>query len=94
MDLTTPAGIQSLLSSTPYACTSLVPLTGGSAGLTFRGTLVTPLKGGSRTVVVKHAEDFPLPENLRLDATRLVGFSFTSTAQTLLTSPRQRTPGF
>jgi len=73
MHLNTPAGIQALLSSTPYACISLLPLTGGLLNVTLRGTLVVPLKDGASTVIVKHAENFPaLVEGISWDAVRLV----------------------
>lgn len=71
MDLSTPDDIQSLLSPTPYACTSLVPLKGGYANTTLRGTLTNPLQDGSKTVVVKHTKDIQLTEDFKLEAVRL-----------------------
>ncbi|KAK0610358.1 kinase-like domain-containing protein [Bombardia bombarda] len=38
--------IQQQLSSTPYACSLLTPIHGGSANFIYRGTLVTPLASG------------------------------------------------
>ncbi|KAF2439189.1 kinase-like protein [Karstenula rhodostoma CBS 690.94] len=58
--------LQSLLSTTPYACTSLTQLTGGTTSFVFLGTLTTPLvltspSGVQRTeetVIIKHAAPF------------------------------------
>ncbi|KAF8421575.1 kinase-like domain-containing protein [Tirmania nivea] len=72
MELSTPADLQAMLSLTPYACTSLVPLTGGLFNATLRGTLAVPLTDGSTTVIVKHAESFPaLAEGISWDAIRM-----------------------
>ncbi|KAL4898386.1 kinase-like domain-containing protein [Aspergillus ambiguus] len=46
------------LSSTPYACSSIHPLSGGTANFVYRGVLSAPLADGTRTVVIKHTEDF------------------------------------
>ena len=73
MDLSTPAGLLTLLSSTPYACTSFVPLTSSLFNITLRGTLAVLLKGGSTTVIVKHAESVAaLAEGINWDDIRLV----------------------
>jgi hypothetical protein len=50
--------VQESLEEGPFACTSLVVLTGGNANFLYRGTLVTPLVDGPETVVIKHTEDF------------------------------------
>ncbi|KAI9376682.1 kinase-like domain-containing protein [Aspergillus egyptiacus] len=46
------------LSSTPYACTSLERLSGGTANFVYRGILSQPLNDGTKTVLIKHAEDY------------------------------------
>lgn len=54
--------LQSLLSPTPYACTTLTQLSGGTTSFVFLGTLATPLvltsKRIENTVIVKHAAPF------------------------------------
>ncbi len=42
----------------PYACTSIVRLSGGSANFTYRGTLASPLPDKTSTVIIKHAEPY------------------------------------
>jgi len=56
------------LDGTPYACSSLRPLAGGSTNFIYHGILVRPLSDDTREVVVKHGEgyvgsfpDFKLP---------------------------------
>ncbi|RPB19628.1 hypothetical protein L211DRAFT_626057 [Terfezia boudieri ATCC MYA-4762] len=72
MNFSTPTGLQVLLSSTPYACASLVPLTVGTLNVILRGTLDVPLKDGSTTVIVKHAKSVDaLAEGISWDAIRL-----------------------
>jgi hypothetical protein len=46
------------LESTEYACSSLKPLSGGTANFIFRGTLTNPLPDGSKEVAVKHGEEY------------------------------------
>ncbi|OGM39637.1 hypothetical protein ABOM_011645 [Aspergillus bombycis] len=53
-----PDAILSELSTTPYACSSVEPLSGGTANFVFRGTLLHPLPDGTTTVVIKHTEDY------------------------------------
>ena len=53
-----PDTILSELSTTPYACSSVEQLSGGTANFVFRGTLLQPLPDGTTTVVVKHTEDY------------------------------------
>ncbi|KAF7595174.1 hypothetical protein BBP40_007141 [Aspergillus hancockii] len=50
--------ILSELSTTPYACSSIEKLSGGTANFVFRGTLLRPLSDGTTTVVIKHTEDY------------------------------------
>ncbi|KAH8789101.1 kinase-like domain-containing protein [Hyaloscypha sp. PMI_1271] len=63
--------VQGSLEDTPYACTSLVKLSGGTANFVYRGILVTPLEDGSRTIVIKHTEPYVASNfNFKLTATR------------------------
>ncbi|KAL4741043.1 kinase-like domain-containing protein [Aspergillus similis] len=50
--------VASELSSSPFACTSLIQLSGGTANFVYRGVLSRPLPNGTTTVIVKHAEDY------------------------------------
>lgn len=50
--------VQEYLKDTPYTCTSLVKLSGGTANFVYRGTLTTPLENGTETVVIKHTEGY------------------------------------
>ncbi|KAH7411542.1 kinase-like domain-containing protein [Phaeosphaeria sp. MPI-PUGE-AT-0046c] len=43
---------------TPYACTSLTIVSGGTANFLYRGVLAQTLPDGERTIVVKHAREF------------------------------------
>ncbi|KAL6231059.1 hypothetical protein BDW75DRAFT_221206 [Aspergillus navahoensis] len=42
----------------PFACSSLTQLSGGTANFVYRGVLSQPLPDGTTTVIVKHAEDY------------------------------------
>jgi hypothetical protein len=56
----------------PYACTSLVPISGGSANFTYRGILTTP-RPDLPSVFVKHAEPYVASNNTYpLDVSRSV----------------------
>ncbi|KAK4242468.1 kinase-like domain-containing protein [Achaetomium macrosporum] len=46
------------LNGTEYVCSSLEPLSGGTANFIFKGTLTTPLPDGIKEVAVKHGEAF------------------------------------
>ncbi|KAH8801684.1 kinase-like domain-containing protein [Xylogone sp. PMI_703] len=46
------------LKGTPYECSSLTKLTGGTANFVYRGTLTKPLGDGSKTVAIKHTEGY------------------------------------
>ncbi|KAJ5290962.1 hypothetical protein N7478_000213 [Penicillium angulare] len=46
------------LSQTPYACSKLEQVAGGMMNFTFRGQLVDALFDGSKTVIIKHGEDY------------------------------------
>ncbi|KAJ2906760.1 uncharacterized protein MKZ38_010751 [Zalerion maritima] len=52
------ASTRAELSNTPYACSELTVLSGGTANFLYKGTLTKPLPDGTTHVVVKHAEDF------------------------------------
>jgi hypothetical protein len=61
------------LESSPYACQTLDRLTGGTANFVYRGTLVTPLADGSKTVVIKHSEEYSATNrNFKISRTRCV----------------------
>jgi len=49
---------QAALANTSYACSSLHPLSGGSANFTFKGKLVEALPDGTEEVAIKHGESF------------------------------------
>ncbi|KAE8134036.1 kinase-like domain-containing protein [Aspergillus pseudotamarii] len=53
-----PDTILSELSTTPYACSSVEQLSGGTANFVFRGTLLRSRPDGTTTVVIKHTEDY------------------------------------
>ncbi|KAL2820801.1 kinase-like domain-containing protein [Aspergillus cavernicola] len=59
------------LSSTQYACSQLLRLSGGTANFVYRGTLSKPLNDGTVIVIVKHAEDYIASnKDFKLSATR------------------------
>lgn len=69
------------LSQTPYACSSLTQLSGGSVNFVFRGLLVSPLlptpsttaATSSQTIIVKFSTDFlALNRDFPLDVSRCV----------------------
>jgi hypothetical protein len=61
------------LSQTPYACSSLNVLSGGTANFLFRGLLARPLPDGTKTVVIKHSKEFvSANRNFKLDTSRCV----------------------
>ena len=65
------------MSQTPYACSSLTLLSGGTANFLFRGVLTQPLLNGTSTIVVKHSKDFvSANRNFQLDISRCVGYPF------------------
>jgi hypothetical protein len=65
--------VQESVKDGPYACSSLVKLSGGTANFVYRGVLVTPLEDGSRTIVIKHTEPYVASSpNFKLTATRCV----------------------
>jgi hypothetical protein len=66
------------LSHTPYACSSLQPLNGGTTNFLFRGVLSQPLSHGRETVVVKHSKNFVSENrNFALNISRCVVFTST-----------------
>ncbi|KIA75730.1 hypothetical protein HK57_00465 [Aspergillus ustus] len=46
------------LAESPYPCSTLTQLSGGTANFVYRGVLAEPLQDGTTTVIVKHAEDY------------------------------------
>jgi hypothetical protein len=50
--------VRKALEGGPYACTSLVKLSGGTANFVYRGNLVVPLDDGTKTIVIKHTEGY------------------------------------
>jgi hypothetical protein len=65
------------LAQTPYACTSLEVLSGGTANFLFRGSLIQSLPDGRNTIVVKHFKEFvSANRNFKLDISRCVSFPF------------------
>ncbi|KAL4745296.1 hypothetical protein BDW72DRAFT_211544 [Aspergillus terricola var. indicus] len=63
--------VASELSSSPFACSSLIQLSGGTANFVYRGILSRPLPNGTTTVIVKHAEDYLASNaNFKLTAKR------------------------
>ncbi|KAL3466483.1 kinase-like domain-containing protein [Aspergillus heterothallicus] len=46
------------LADSPYPCSTLTQLSGGTANFVYRGALAEPLPDGTTTVIVKHAEDY------------------------------------
>jgi hypothetical protein len=69
--------VQDSLKDSPYACTSLVKLSGGTANFVYRGILASPLEDGTKTVVVKHTEGYVASNPVfKLASSRSVGFDF------------------
>lgn len=65
------------LSKTPYVCSSLTRLTGGTGNFVFRGVLSQPLQDGTKTVIIKHAEDYVASNpDFPLSTTRCVSIKF------------------
>ncbi|KAK8083536.1 hypothetical protein PG996_002317 [Apiospora saccharicola] len=63
--------VRDQLTLTPYAVSSLTKLSGGTANFLYRGTLLQPLAGSTKTVVVKRSKDFVATNrDFPLDITR------------------------
>jgi hypothetical protein len=71
--------VQESLSNGPYACASLTKLSGGTANFVYRGTLITPLHDGTKTIVIKHTEPYvALSPDFKLTSTRCVSAAIPS----------------
>jgi hypothetical protein len=71
--------VQESLKDTPFACSRLEKLSGGTANFVYRGTLKTKLEDGSETVVIKHTEGFSASNfNFKLVDSRCVCLPFLS----------------
>ena len=61
------------LDTTPFACSSLIPLSGGTVNYIYCGQLIRPLADGTQKVLVKHGEDFAaLQPSFKLPTSRCV----------------------
>lgn len=73
--------VKDAISSTPFACSSLEPLSGGTTSFVFRGVLAHPFQEGDvpdqqilKTVIVKHAAGFAsCNSDFAIDDSRAVG---------------------
>lgn len=64
------------LSKTQFACSSLVPLSGGVGNFVYKAQLRKPLDDGTAEVVVKHGEGFAAQfPTLKLPMFRCVSFN-------------------
>lgn len=62
------------LEGTRYACSSLTPLSGGTANFIYKAELQEPLEDGTAEVVVKHGDGFAAQYSaLKLPTFRCVG---------------------
>ena len=62
------------LAGTPYACSSLEQLAGGTANYTFKGTLTTPLVDATSEIAIKNSKPYSASSNsFPLDISRSVG---------------------
>lgn len=69
---------QSLL-GTPFACSTLTQLGGGTVSFVYRGILASPLEDGSKSVILKKAPNHvAINRDFPLDAGRcvMIHFSF------------------
>ena len=74
-DLADEASVLSYLSSTPFACTSVTALSGGSANYVYRLHLAEEYNG-RRALVLKHAKPYArTAKDFALHVTRQVGNS-------------------
>lgn len=65
--------IKNELAETSYACSSLEPLSGGTANFLFRGYLVGLSPSRSQTIIVKHTKEFvSVNRDFQLDVSRCV----------------------
>lgn len=65
--------VQKSLEATPYACKSLIPLSGGSSNYLYHGTLMETLPDGTTIVIIKHTEPHLFSnKDFKLTTTRTV----------------------
>src|SRR4051812_6575624 len=65
------------LAASPYECSSLSLLDGGSVNFVYRGVLVSPLPSGAETVIVKHTSGFlACGRDFKIDVSRCVCLHF------------------
>ena len=58
LDLSSDDALLEYLSKTQYACSAIIPLSGGVSNFTYRGQLSRPLFSGENTIVIKHTEPY------------------------------------
>lgn len=69
--------VQESLEGTPFACSKLEKLSGGTANFVYRGTLKAKLGDGEETVVIKHTEGYVASNpGFKLTDRRCVSFAF------------------
>jgi hypothetical protein len=65
--------VQTSLKDSPYACSSLGKLAGGTANFVYRGVLSNPLKDASTTVIIKYTPPYvAVNPTFKLTETRCV----------------------
>ena len=88
-NLATPQGIQEYFSDTEFSVASVVPLSGGHANFTYRGTLSTPLEGdaGGKTAIYKYTAPYVAAmKDMEYDPIRSVGLLISQNGCSLIVS--------